>query len=200
MKLFLNKTSPYARLVRVVAIEKGLADAIDHIWVDPWASPEELLSINPLGKVPALVTDENLPISESSCICDYLEFASQHNRLLPLDRDRPGVLRKLGLGRGLIDVSFGVTIERRFAEKDTESVLAGRWLQAVSATIGVLESMESLTPATEIPDMGDLAIAVGLSYTHFRLPEIGLGIIAPRLSVWMNQMCNRPSFVLTNPE
>ncbi|MBE0509057.1 MAG: glutathione S-transferase, partial [Marinospirillum sp.] len=34
MKLFLNATSPYARFVRVVALEKGLKPEL--VWVDPW--------------------------------------------------------------------------------------------------------------------------------------------------------------------
>jgi glutathione S-transferase len=35
MKLYLNQTSPYARLVLVVAHEKELADRIECVWTDP---------------------------------------------------------------------------------------------------------------------------------------------------------------------
>ena len=44
MKLYLNKTSPYARLVMVVAHEKGLEKKIEPHWTDPWESaPSKLL-------------------------------------------------------------------------------------------------------------------------------------------------------------
>ena len=69
MKLYLNKASPYARLVMVVIHEKRLADSVELAWTDPWASPPDLLAINPLAKVPALITDGGLPIIDSVCIC-----------------------------------------------------------------------------------------------------------------------------------
>lgn len=200
MKLYLNKTSPYARLVRVVAIEKGLADALDFVWVDPWVSPQELLAVNPFLKVPTLVTTDGIPITESSCICDYLEHIGERNQLMPKDSDRPIVLRKVGLGRGLIDVSFGVTIERRFSAKGTESELAKRWLRAAAESVRVIEKSELMSPSTGMIDMGDLAIAVGLSYTDYRLPEVGLRVLAPNASKWLDQILKRPSFELTKPE
>ena len=43
MELYLNATSPYARLVRIVLLEKGLADAVTLKWCDPWADDAELL-------------------------------------------------------------------------------------------------------------------------------------------------------------
>jgi glutathione S-transferase len=66
--------------------------------------------------VPALVTDAGESLVESGCICDYLDEAGSGRRLMP--RELPArlpALRKYGLGRGLIDVAFGVTIQRRFA-------------------------------------------------------------------------------------
>ncbi|WP_198534604.1 glutathione S-transferase N-terminal domain-containing protein [Salinivibrio kushneri] len=56
MELYLNTTSPYARVVRICAIEKQLDD-VKLIWVDPWADDNALLTANPNGKIPVLVTD-----------------------------------------------------------------------------------------------------------------------------------------------
>jgi len=113
MKLYLNKTSPYARLVMVVAHEKGLTRKIELAWTDPWASSFDLLAANPFSKVPTLLTDDGLPIVDSICICDYLDEVGGGLRLIPpRGSDRVRTLRKYGLGRGLIDAAFGVTIER----------------------------------------------------------------------------------------
>ncbi|BBI63175.1 hypothetical protein HSBAA_44810 [Vreelandella sulfidaeris] len=46
MELYLNATSPYARLVRIVLLEKGLADAVTLKWCDPWADDADLLKAN----------------------------------------------------------------------------------------------------------------------------------------------------------
>src|SRR5678816_1772937 len=75
MRLFLNQASPYARLARVVVHEKCLADQVELVWTDPWASPPELLAVNPAAKVPALVTDGGQAIVDSACICLFLDAA-----------------------------------------------------------------------------------------------------------------------------
>ena len=57
MKLRFNWASPFARKVRIVAREAGLADRIEVIEtaVSPVAANEALAQENPLLKIPALV-------------------------------------------------------------------------------------------------------------------------------------------------
>jgi glutathione S-transferase len=200
MKLYLNKTSPYARLVQIVVLEKGLDAEVERIWVDPWTMPADLVGANPLSKVPALVARDGLPLTESAGICDYLDEIGNGKKLLPAQGDaRLSTLRKLGVGRGLTDAAFGVTIQRRFHGKDNAGELATRWLAAVHRAVEELESSNALgTPPN--PDLGDLCIAVGLSYTQFRLPEVGWPAKAPKLVRWMEGMAARPSFAATQPE
>ncbi len=201
MKLFLNKTSPYARLVMVVIHEKRLADRVELQWIDPWTSPPELLAVNPAAKVPALLTDGGQPITDSACICAYLDDVGQGPRLLPAAApDSVPALMKYGLGRGLIDTAFGVTIERRYAKPDAAAVLPARWLAAVERTIDVLEKDPALMRAQEQPDIGDLAIAVGLAYVQFRLQEVRWRDSAQALAGWFDHMQARPSMRLTAPE
>ncbi len=83
MQLYLNKTSPYARLVMVVIHEKHLAERVQLVLTDPWASPAELLAVNPAAKVPALVTDDGQAIIDSNCICGYLDDIGEGAALLP---------------------------------------------------------------------------------------------------------------------
>lgn len=201
MKLYLNKTSPYARLVMVLLHEKALIDRVDLVWTDPWASPAALLAVNPLAKVPVLVTDDGQSIVESACICDYLEQLGAGRKLLPADMpSRLAALRKCGLGRGLIDVAFGVTLDRRFFPSDYHSVLGERWLRASGMSISQIERDAPLTPEEAPPDLGDLAIAVGLSYVAFRLPELQWRESAPRAAKWMDRISLRPSMQSTVPE
>ena len=201
MKLYLNKTSPYARLVMVVAHEKGLEKKIEPVWTDPWESPPELLAANPFSKVPALTTDSGVTIVDSTCICDYLDEAGGGRRLMPREgEERLRVLRKYGLGRNLIDAAFAVTIERRFHDA-TVLPLAGRWLASVGRAIDSFEHDSALLAPGDSPDLGDLALAVGLSYTDFRLSsDVQWKATSPALARWFVRLAARPSMQATAPK
>jgi glutathione S-transferase len=200
MKLYLNKTSPYARLVMVVAHEKGLDDRIEPAWTDPWESAPELVAANPFSKVPALVTDSGVTIVDSICICDHLDDMGGGRRLMPQQgKERLRTLRKYGLGRGLIDAAFAVTIERRFHDTAHELPLADRWLAAVRRALSAFDRDAELLAMNDAPDLGDLALGVGLSYTEFRLPEVEWKGTAPHLASWFARMAARPSMQATAP-
>lgn len=200
MKLYLNKTSPYARLVMVVAHEKGLEKKIEPAWTDPWESPPALLAANPLSRVPALVTEAGVTVVDSTCICDHLDEVGGGRRLMPQrGTDRLRTLCKYGLARGLIDAAFSVTIERRFHDTAAELPLADRWLAAIRRAVDAFERDSALLAVDGAPDLGDLALGVGLSYTDFRLPEVHWKKSAPRLSDWFTRLAARPSMRATAP-
>jgi len=199
MKLYLNKTSPYARLVTVVAHEKALSDAIEPVWVDPWTDTDAMIAVNPYSKVPVLIARDGAPLTESQCICEYLDEIGGGRRLLPTEGAlRLPVLRKIGLARGLIDAAFGVTIDRRFHGKP-DSPLAARWLVSLGRAMTVLEQQTGALE-TPVPDLGDLTLAVGLSYTEFRLPEVAWRSRAHKLAMWFDRVAARASMRATVPE
>ncbi|MGH8127479.1 MAG: glutathione S-transferase N-terminal domain-containing protein, partial [Gammaproteobacteria bacterium] len=75
MRLFLSPTSPFARKVKVALIEKHLFDLTEEVWVDPWASPAELVAINPMCQVPTLELDDGQVLTNSDTIIEWLERA-----------------------------------------------------------------------------------------------------------------------------
>ena len=105
MELYLNATSPYARLVRIVLLEKGLADTVTLKWCDPWADDAELLKANPAGRIPALVTAEGTRLSESMLMAVYLDSVSPNPPMLPA-ASLGDVLHLAGLGQNLMDAAF----------------------------------------------------------------------------------------------
>lgn len=70
MKLFVSTTSPFARLVMVACLREQIDAKL--IFVMPWENPQELLAVNPFSQVPALLTDNQLLITESSVILAHL--------------------------------------------------------------------------------------------------------------------------------
>jgi glutathione S-transferase len=200
MKLFLNKTSPYARLVLVTAIEAGLSERVELMWTEPWNDPPELLALNPLAKVPALLTDDGVALIESSAICDYLITLARREDLLPSETAaRTDTLRRLGLGRAAIDCAFGAVIQRRFSDGNT-TALAQRWLNALPRAAVELDGLSGSRLDVRQPDLGDLAVTVAFDYVGFRLPEIAWRERAPALAKFVDRVTIRKSFTNSRPQ
>jgi glutathione S-transferase len=73
VKLFYSQTSPYVRKVMACAIERNINRQIELLPTNPHLSPPALLAMNPLSKVPCLVTDDGVALFDSPVICEYLE-------------------------------------------------------------------------------------------------------------------------------
>ena len=83
MKLRFSPTSPYVRKVVVTAAETGLADQIELVPTNPRDPNANLGEDNPLGKVPALVTDDGVNLFDSPVICEYLDSLHGGTKLMP---------------------------------------------------------------------------------------------------------------------
>ena len=80
-------TSPFVRKTWIFLKEKGLE--FEHRQLDPLDKSERFLKMNPLGRIPILEIAENDYISDSSVICDYLEYVHPTPALYPSEpRDR----------------------------------------------------------------------------------------------------------------
>src|SRR5580698_9785493 len=92
MKLLYTKRSPFARKVRVIALEKNIT--LDLIDEDLQKKSQRLLDANPLGKVPTLILDNGTTIFDSPVICRYLDTLNDENIMLPhATRERLEVLK-----------------------------------------------------------------------------------------------------------
>ena len=57
MKLYVTFTSPYARLARILVIEKTLEDRVEIIAAKTRVADSPYYQINPSGRVPYLIDD-----------------------------------------------------------------------------------------------------------------------------------------------
>ncbi len=73
MQLFVTYTSPYARLTRIIVIEKALEDRIEIIEAKTRTLGSSYYQINPSGRVPYLVNDSGVGMEDSQLICAYLD-------------------------------------------------------------------------------------------------------------------------------
>ena len=194
MELYLNATSPYARLVRIVLLEKGLADTVTLKWCDPWADDAELLKANPAGRIPALVTEEGTTLSESMLIAVYLDSVSPTPPMLPA-ASRGDVLHLAGLGQNLMDAAFTTVIARKhYGNEIDESELGQRRSRAIQRLLKQLNNELGEKQQASNVNLGEIAIAVALDYLAFRLPEVNWKEEYPRLLAWHAGVTARGSF------
>src|SRR5947207_5039867 len=73
MKLYVTSTSPYARLARIVLVEKGLQDRVEVVAAQTRVADSPYYKINPSGRVPYLVDDAGIGMEDSQLICAYLD-------------------------------------------------------------------------------------------------------------------------------
>ncbi|MEM9762446.1 MAG: glutathione S-transferase family protein [Pseudomonadota bacterium] len=94
-RLYHLPLSPFCRKVRLVLAEKKLeAELIEE---RPWERRLDFLRLNPAGKVPVLVTNQNRVFAESHAIFDSLESTMSEPELMPQDVvQRAEVLRLVG--------------------------------------------------------------------------------------------------------
>ena len=196
MNLYLNQSSPYARLIRILLVETGLDTETELIFVDPWQSPDELLIANPASKVPVLTLKDGTRLVESACISDYLIQQSGQSALSPMSHPDAEIrLQILGLGRAAIDCSFGSVIQQRFVP---DSPLIERWLATLPRIAGALEELYAGRISTDA-DLANLTVAVAFEYIDFRLPEIQWRSRAPHLAERVSSLGRRTSLETTRP-
>lgn len=197
MELYLNATSPYARLVRIVLMEKGLADAVTLKWCDPWADDADLLKANPAGRIPALVTEEGTTLSESLLIAVYLDSVSPDKPMIPQD-SLGDVLHLAGLGQNLMDAAFTTVIARKhYGNEIDDSELGQRRSRAIQRLLKQLDRELGEKQRASTINLGEIAIAVALDYLAFRLPEVSLEEEYPQLQAWHAGVTARASFQQT---
>ena len=85
MKLTFSPASPFARKVRIAAIELGLIDKIEFVpaTVVPGQPNDEYSHITPVKKLPALILDNGDVIIDSYVIVEYLDELAGGGKLIP---------------------------------------------------------------------------------------------------------------------
>jgi glutathione S-transferase len=73
MKLYITYISPYARLARILVLEKGMSERVDIVEAKTRAFDSPYYRINPSGRVPYLVDDAGIGMEDSQFIRSYLD-------------------------------------------------------------------------------------------------------------------------------
>lgn len=203
MKLIGSITSPYVRKVRAVMAEKKLEYEFQP--EDVWAGDTTIASINPLGKVPALVLKTGEVIYDSRVIVEYLDTLSPVGKLVPATgRERLSVKIWEALADGVLDAGVLARLERTWAGRtDAERSEAWYHRQVGKMQAGLAEMSRQLAEkpfCTGIHiTLADLAVGCCLGWISFRFPEIDWRTPYPNLAQLQDKLEQRPSFAETMP-
>jgi glutathione S-transferase len=104
MKLLYTVNSPYARKVRIVAIEKHIDVTLQEVNLSDPECPVK--NHNPLGKVPVLILNDGDSLYDSRVIVEYLDFHTPVARLISQDHSaKIRVRRWEALADGVCDAA-----------------------------------------------------------------------------------------------
>lgn len=202
MKLTFSPASPYARKVRIAAIELGLIGKIELVptTVQPGKFNEEYSrDISPLRKLPALILDNGTTIVDSYVIAEYLDELAGGGKLLPTSGDAKWrVKTEHCITQGMLEAMLLCRYERmlRPEEKRWDVWLDDQWDRAWQGFKLFESRSETLTRPLDIAQIG---LVCALGYADFRFPDCGWRKAYPKLAAFHETMMQRPSIRDTVP-
>ena len=199
MQLFITPGSPYARMARIVVLEKGLASQVEIVIAETRTDDSPYYAVNPSGRVPYLVLDDGVGLEESALICDWLD--QLHGpRLFGLPAGDAGweARRLEALARSLLDgLSVWLREVRRPAVERSPTLIRHETTRATRMVD--LWEREIAQPWMRGPlNIAQLTLACALGL-EARNPDFRWRPGHPQLCDWFERIAARPSFVATAP-
>lgn len=199
MKLIGSYTSPFVRKISVILLEKGIT--FEFINEQPYNAENGVANYNPLGKVPALVTDEGEIWYDSPIIAEYIDSLGVEPAMLPADPKAALKVRQLeALADGIMDA--GLVAVRELArpveqQSETEQL---RQREKISRGLDALERyLQDGTLSVDTVNLATVAIACAIGYLNFRHVSPGWCVDRPLLVKLVENMFQRESFARTQP-
>lgn len=200
MKLLYTPNSPYARKVRVVALEKHIDVELEEVEL---GAPDSILTqYNPLGKVPTLILDDDVGLYDSRVIIEYLDARTPVSKLMPNEaRLRIDVIRWGALADGVCDATVAIVLEKRKPENQQSAAFLERQYAKVENGLTVLNNDISKKKwcVNETFSLADIAVGCTLGYIGLRLKALNWQDEYPNLAKHYTILSKRPSFKETAP-
>lgn len=195
MKLLGTHASPYVRKVRLVLLEKNIPHK--YIVDAPREPGSDVARVNPLGRIPALILDDETCVFDSPVAAEYADTLNDAPILIPRNdaQARMRVKRWEALADGIMDSAVVVRTERvRSAEKQDAEII-GRHNNAIARALAYAAEMLGKREWCEggALSLADLAVASALIYLDLRQPERDWRSAHPDLAVWFVHMNERAS-------
>jgi glutathione S-transferase len=201
MKLTFSPASPFARKVRITAIELGLIDRIEFVptTVAPGTPNEEYSKIYPMKKLPALILDNGDIIVDSYVIVEYLDELAGGGKLIPAS----GAVRwKVRSDHSLLQGVLDSMLLCRYENMVRPEALRWKawsddhWNRAWKGMSRFEQQPDMLSRPL---DISQIALTCVLGYADFRFADCGWRKAYPKLDAFHQKMLERPSVKISQP-
>jgi glutathione S-transferase len=202
MKLTFSPASPFARKVRIAAIELGLIDQIE--FVAAKVSPGEpndayMHDINPVKKLPALILDDGRVIVDSYVIVEYLDELAGGGKLIPASGPtRWQVKSNHSILQGMLDSMLLCRYEALVRPQGLQwqAWSDDHWNRAWQGMAYFEERADALSGPFDIVQIGLVCV---LGYADFRFPDKNWRKVYPKLAAFHEKALQRPSVSVSLP-
>ncbi|MEN9481303.1 MAG: hypothetical protein RLZZ298_2698 [Pseudomonadota bacterium] len=200
MKLIGSHTSPFARKVRIVLAEKKME--YDFVIDSPWLEDSKVPNLNPLGKIPVLMLDDETALFDSRVIVEYIDSVTPNNKLFPApNRERIEVKRWEAVADGVCDAAASAVMEAKRPKKEQSAAWIVRQRDKVTRGLEFMADHLGEKPfcmGTHF-SLADIAVGTALGYLVFRFPDINWQESHPNLGKLYAKLMLRPSLADTVP-
>lgn len=199
MKLYASLTSPYARIARIVRLEKKLEARVEVVVPQTRRPGSPYYLINPSGRIPYLVREDGVGLEGSKLISTYLDHLDGSPAFEPSAGAPAWEADRLeSLARSTLDgLAVWLREMARPADERSPTVLAheiaraGRLIDAWEREIG--HAWMNGEPNRAQITLGS---ALGL---ETRIDGFGWRTDHPALRAWFDRLMQRPAFSETTP-
>ncbi len=199
MKLYITEGSPYARIVRVVIIEKALESRVEIIYAKTRIADSPYYQINPSGRVPYLIRGDGPALEESQLIVAYLDQLDG-KPMLNLPTGEPGweARRLEALARSLMDGLAVWSRENGRPEKERSPTTLKHEAARAARMADVWEKEIDHPWMHGTLNMAQITLACALGMDA-RNPDLHWRPGHPELCEWFDRIAARPSLAATAP-
>jgi glutathione S-transferase len=207
VKLFWTPASPFVRKVMVAAIELGLDSRIDihpTYWPHEWATrtvdfDPDFVAANPIGRIPALITDDGVALAESNWICSYFDSLLEEPRLFPFSgKAQWEMIRLLAIADGAIESMILRRAETLRHPPERSDNFIGKQRERIARCRDTLEIAIPALSESAI-DMRHISTAIACGFMDFRYGQDEWRTSRPQLAHWYETFSQRPSMKRTRP-
>jgi glutathione S-transferase len=201
MKLAFSPGSPFARKVRIAAIELGLIDKIELFTaaVAPAQPNPEYSKIYPMKKLPALILGNGDIIVDSYVIVEYLDELAGGGKLIPTS----GPTRwKVKSDHSMLQAMLDSVLLCRYEKMVRPQGLQWQgwsddhWNRAWTGMAHFENQPDMLSRPL---DISQIALVCVLGYADYRFADCGWRKAYPKLDAFHEKMLQRPSVKISVP-
>ena len=198
MQLYVTYTSPYARLARIVVIEKGLQDRVQIVEAKTRTPDSPYYRINPSGRVPYLIAANGLQMEDSQVICAYLDHLDGKPHLHPATDPDWSHRRLEASARSMLDSIAVWAREMSRPDNERSPTTLAHEAARTQRMADVFEGAVAHPVLQAETNMAQLVLAVALETARARkFGDLTDG--RPQLAQWLAPISQRPAMLATAP-